>query len=350
MRRGLARLGVAAGVLVGGLVLSPAATADDGGKPQRDEVTQISDPAITESSGLALISGTLVTVNDSGGRPVVYSVDPSTGRTFRTTRFAVRQVDVEALAPADDVSVWVGDIGNNDGSRRFVTATLVALDGSGSPQTAQSYRLTYPDGVRTDAETLLCDPATGRLYIVSKRPTGGTVYAAPERLDPDRPNRLEAIGDVAPLITDGAFLPDGRHVVLRQYGRAIVYTFPQLEDVGAFALPQQRQGEGLAVVDESTLWLSSEGPNQAVLRVSLPDQVLDAIVETTPSETPSATATPSSSLSPSTDPGSPTDGGDAAGGAASEGGPTMVVLILGGVVIAGAVGLVLLLRHRRPWH
>lgn len=348
MREVLAGLGVAAGLLVAGLAVSPAAAADEGGEPERDEVTRISDPAITESSGLALISGTLVTVNDSGGRAVLYSVDPGTGRTFRTTRFAVRQVDVEAIAPADDVSVWVGDIGNNDGSRPFVTATLVALDGSGSPQTAQTYRLTYPDGIRTDAETLLCDPVTGRIYLVGKRPTGGTVYAAPETLDPDRPNRLEAVGDVAPLITDGAFLPDGHHVVLRQYGRAIVYTFPELDEVGAFALPQQRQGEGIAVVDESTLLLSSEGPNQAVLQVTVPDDVLTAIVETTPSESPSATTSPSDSASASAEPGPPTGDGDPAADDVSEGDLTTVMMVLGGVVVVAAVGLVLVLRRRYP--
>jgi hypothetical protein len=149
------------------------------------------------------------------------------------------------------------------------------------------YDLAYPDGPH-NAETLMSDPTTGRLYVATKETLGGTLYAAPARLDPERPNELEPLGEVLPIATDGAFLPDGKHLVIRNYAVAAVYAFPSLERVDDFQLPSQPQGEGLAVDADGSLLLSSEGVHSKVLRVSLP--------ATTASPTPSA----SGSISPST--------------------------------------------------
>ena len=109
-----------------------------------------------------------------------------------------------------------------------------------------SYELVYPDGPR-DAESLLADPATGRLYVVSKGVFGGSLYAAPERLSAGRPNRLEEVGPVLAIATDAAFFPDGRHIIVRNYTEAAVYSWPELVEVGRFGLPDQQQGEGIAV-------------------------------------------------------------------------------------------------------
>ncbi len=46
------------------------------------------------------------------------------------------------------------------------------------------YDLVYPDGPH-NAETLMTDPTTGRLYVATKEVLGGTLYAAPSNLDPD---------------------------------------------------------------------------------------------------------------------------------------------------------------------
>jgi hypothetical protein len=79
------------------------------------------------------------------------------------------------------------------------------------------------------------------------------------------------------LATDGAFFPDGRHVVLRDYTRAIVYTFPGLEQVGVVPLPEQQQGEGIAVADDGRLVVSSEGLHAPVYAVDLPADVAQAV-------------------------------------------------------------------------
>ena len=130
-----------------------------------------------------------------------------------------------------------------------------------------SYELVYPDGAR-DAESLLAHPVTGRLYVASKEIFGGLLYEAPAELDPKGPNRLRELGEVLPIATDAAFFPDGRHLVVRSYDRARIYGFPSLEPVADLDLPQQKQGEGIAVTADGDLLVSTEGQNTEVLRVA----------------------------------------------------------------------------------
>ena len=81
-----------------------------------------------------------------------------------------------------------------------------------------------------------------------------------------------------PIATDAAFFPDGRHIIVRNYSEAAVYSWPELEEVGRFGLPDQQQGEGIAVDPlDGTIYASSEGLHAPVLRISLPPAVRSAM-------------------------------------------------------------------------
>jgi len=230
------------------------------------------DPAIVESSGLAVVGGAFVTTNDSGDTGRVFTVDPATGRTTGVTHWAADPTDTEAIAPAGHGQVWVGDIGDNSADRDSIEVARVPVGPGERSVHPTTYELAYPDRAH-NAETLLCDPRTGRLYVATKDVFGGQLYAAPTRLDADHVNALTAVAPVLPIATDGAFLPDGRHLVLRDYGRAVVYSFPAMEAVASFELPDQEQGEGIAVDARDHVFVSSEGQAQPVLRVPLPAKV-----------------------------------------------------------------------------
>jgi hypothetical protein len=326
---------LAAAAAVG--VAAPAVASADARQP----VFRWQDPQITESSGLVVVDGRFVTANDSGNSATLYVVDPATGQDVTTVTWARHQVDVEALAPGPDGSVWVGDIGDNQANRRWIVATRVPADGS----PATSYVLRYPGGAAHDAETLLAHPVTGRLYVVTKSLTGGDVLAAPKRLATGRPNLLRPVGSVAGWLTDGAFWPDGRHVVLRDYGRASVYTFPGLELLGSFGLPRQPQGEAIAVSPDERVFVSSEGVGTPVWEVTVPKQLRAAMASSTGTASSSPAALPAAgSGSPSAEasPGAstPSSGGTQNGGSAADdgsGGPSPWA-----VVVAVLVGLGLL--------
>jgi hypothetical protein len=230
---------------------------------------RLEDPRIVESSGLVATRGRVVTVNDSGDGGRVFTVDPADGRTVGVTSWEGDPDDVEALAPAGPGEVWVGDIGDNRGVRDTIRLLRVPVGTGERTVTPETVELAYRGGGR-DAEALLAHPVTGRVYVVTKGVLAGEVHAVPADLDGPGPHRMRQVGQVTGIVTDGAFLPDGRHLVLRTYTRAVVYAFPSLEQVGAWDLPEQEQGEGLAVLPDGSLLLSSEGQGSEVLREELP--------------------------------------------------------------------------------
>lgn len=318
------------------LWISAALTGSSG-----EEVTRFADPAIVESSGLVAWGDSFLTVNDSGDTGRVFVVDAATGRTLREVAWTPDPVDVEALAPADGDAVWVGDIGDNLANRDSVRLTRVALDGSA----VSAYDVRYPDGP-ADAETLLRHPGTGQLFVITKSVFGGRVLAAPTSMGQDRPTGpvpvLQDLGAVAGLATDGAFFPDGRHLIVRNYTRAFVYAFPTLDLVGAFDLPEQEQGEGLAVAGPGSVYLSSEGVAAPILRVSLPAQLRADMRANTGSEAPEQAGNPSAA--PSDPP--PIPAGAPAETTPTRGVPRTAWLLIGAGVCA-AVLLTANLRRRR---
>lgn len=288
MQHLLASLAIAAPLTMG-VVVTPS-------PPAGHQVFRFQDQRINEASALVVDDGLFVTLNDSGHTGDVFVVDRD-GRTVGVTHWSDDPDDAEALAPGGPGFVWVGDIGDNTGRRSTVEIARVPVGRGERTVHPTTYELTYPDGA-TDAETLLRDPKSGRLYIASKNVFGGVLYAVPEHLDASASNRLRAIGRVLPVATDGAFLPDGEHLLVRNYTTAVLYDWPSLQPVGRLRLPSQRQGEGIGVAADGRVYVSSEGLRAPVLEVSVPPRIRAALAGPTTPE-PSASASPEPSVASS---------------------------------------------------
>ncbi len=100
----------------------PHATINDGSCTYNltiynPEVRFLLPDEINESSGLAFMDGKALTINDSGGLPVVYAFDTITGDIIqRITIEGASNVDWESLA-MDEQYLYIGDFGNNQGNR-----------------------------------------------------------------------------------------------------------------------------------------------------------------------------------------------------------------------------------------
>ncbi len=251
----------------------------------------ISDPRITESSGLAASHshpGVYWTHNDSGDGPYVYAIDAATGRTL--AKVALRGVtarDCEAISIGPDGDIYLGDIGDNLGGAwpevwiyRFPEPAVLR------DQTVDAIRYTvrYQGGPR-NAESLMVDPRTERVYIASKNEDGGGLYQGPARLSPSGINLFRRIADV-PWVTDGAFSPDGSRLVLRGYFGATDYRWHDGRPtrIGPIDLPLQQQGESVTYTpDGRALMVGSEGESSEVWRVPLSGDDLPASVAAKPS-------------------------------------------------------------------
>lgn len=332
---------VVAAVLLATPFLLGAAAVPDG--PRATVVTKFQDPEIIESSGLVVAGNLAVTTNDSGDSGRVFTVSLATGRTVGVTNWSAGPEDVEALAPAGDGEVWVADIGDNPGSRSSIEVARVPFGEENRDVDVGSVVLRYPDGPQ-DAESLLSHPRTGQLFVISKTFLGGTVYAAPRDLSSGESHRLRARGSVIGMATDAAFFPDGKHLIVRSYTRAVVYAWPSLEVVGGFGLPSQEQGEGVAVSSAGAVFLSSEGLQAPLLRLNLP-RAIRRVVTPPPASSPSPSPTDSPTERPAERPS--TEPRDEAPAGVEQDAPREVwPWVIGGTF--GLAALVVLIRSLRP--
>jgi hypothetical protein len=275
------RTGVLVACLLGGPVAagSPGAMdtvlADAGNAPRRHVVFSITSPLITESSSLEVSTvhpGLVYTANDSGGSATVYALDASDGALVgETSLTGVTAVDIEAMAIGADGTLVVGDIGDNTGDRNSVALYRLAQPGRGN-SSVQPVRvaLTYRGGPR-DAESLLYESRTGRVYVVSKLLGGAKVYRSPPDVFSHRHATLVPVASAPPLATDATFLDGYRYALVRSYFSAVVYRFPSWQRVEDFDLPLQPQGESVAALPgDKTVLIGSEGKRSKVLRFRLP--------------------------------------------------------------------------------
>jgi hypothetical protein len=265
---------------------------------QADDAPTVGTEDLTEVSGIALSrqsEGVLWAHNDSGGAAEVFAVGLDGADRGRVAIEGVEAFDWEdmALAPGPDGAdrLYLGDIGDNNGARDEIVVHRLAEPpvppagiAAGTTAGAEPLTLTYADGPR-DAETLLADPSTGDLLVVSKQWDGGAVgvYRVPAEATPGTPVAMERVGDVPALagemVTGGDVSPDGSLVALRTYFGVQVWDRGAGQTV-ADALagepcdapaPFEVQGEALAFTPDGRGYVTiAEGASPRVNRFHLP--------------------------------------------------------------------------------
>ncbi len=337
--RAAAALVLAAGLCVAGPAL--AATA-----PASSALFTYRDPAINESSGIAPSSfdDTVYTQNDSGDAARFFRVDARGNTIAVYTLRGASNVDWEDMATGDDAAgepvLYFADIGDNDHNRKEIAVYAVPEPhGPSADVTWTRYRFTYPDGPH-DAEALLVDPRTRRIYIATKELLkNGKVYEAPASPSPTDVNPLTSIGTDPPLTTSGDFAPDGSRVVLLTYVGAI-----WADDVGApwhrLDVPLPPQAEAIAYThDGSSVLVGGEGRHSAVYRAPAPEPRSPTSTSPKPAGQPSDAATPGAAA-PSAQPSASSQSH------AREWGSRMLVIAIIGVFALLLVAIFVVCRRR----
>jgi len=264
----------------------------------------VAEADITEASGLAASRenpGVLWMHNDSGGDPEVFAVGLDGAARGRFALEGAEATDWEDMAlgpgpgPDDDVDeLYLGDIGDNDSQRDDVTVYRVAeptvADGDAGDRAlgdVQSLTLTYADGAR-DAETLLADPVTGDLFVVSKQWDGSPagVYRIPAdavAAPTDAPVTMERTADATvpagELATGGDISADGSLIAIRTYQSVLLWDRAPDQTVGEAlagepcksAATSEMQGEAVAILPDATGYITvSEGQNPPLHHFALP--------------------------------------------------------------------------------
>jgi hypothetical protein len=283
-RRLAAGTGLALTLVLGNALPASAQPADPTAPVTR---CQLTDPQLTEVSGLVEVGDRMLVHNDGGDSLDVYVLD-RTCAVVTVHSAPVDPYDPEDLALAVDGTVWLADTGDNTGTRPTVALLTLHADGSSSV-----YRLAYPDGPR-DVEALLLAP-DDTPYLVTKEVLGASaVYRPVSALVEDGTVGLTEVGGVdfvltgtpgGPvgragqlMVTGGAVSPDERYVALRTYTDAYVWPLTGSDIAGALAgeprrvaLPEAAQGEAVSFTgDSSALVVAGEGLPSDVTVVPLP--------------------------------------------------------------------------------
>ncbi len=275
---------------------APQALAPDSGFREPVFLANLQNRKINESSGIIAsrrTPGIFWTHNDSGDGPNLFATDRR-GRSLATfTVPGATNVDWEDIAAGpergDRATLYIGDIGDNGGSRDDTAVYRILepkVDSNKPGQTGQTakaekFPYRYADG-HHDAETLLVDPKTEEIFIIIKTDSGlSSVYKFPLPLTPNRVATLQKVATVTftnplrfrgravgKLATGGDISPDRRHIAIRTYtdgfewniqpGQAIddaLRTRPR-----EFAVPWIGQFESLCYsLDGRFLFTTSEG-------------------------------------------------------------------------------------------
>ena len=186
---------------------------------------------IDEASGLAAsvnINGYLWTHQDSGQPASLYLVSTD-GKTIREYNIpGASNHDWEDVAkgpgPKDGTNyLYIGDIGNNN---LPMTETNVIYripeigNANASFDGSQLERITfkYPDGPR-DAETLLLDPVTRDIFVISKESSQTGIYRLAYPQSTTQVITAEKTGSIpsVSLATSGDIASDGAEILIRTY-------------------------------------------------------------------------------------------------------------------------------------
>ncbi|MDX6294387.1 MAG: hypothetical protein QOH50_3462 [Kribbellaceae bacterium] len=283
--------------LAGAVIPAPAGAAGMTGSvdlatpsPAAKKLFTIHDSRIKESSGLIKsqkYAGTWWTSNDSGDTARIFGVNQN-GDVKAVLTFKAPVQDVEALAIDSDGTIYIADIGDNKSSRQMISVYTIPEPAKLENQRMKFHRydFVYPDGAH-DAETLLIQPDTHRLYLVTKVANGkGAFYAAPAQASVKGTNDLTRLADAPPGITDGTFLPDGKSLVLRSYVDIALLSWGPKPNVQARSAVPLSQGESVAIGPSTTsLVVGSEGANSIVYQVQIPVRKATSTAAATPTAT-----------------------------------------------------------------
>ena len=233
----------------------------------------------TELSGLARSrDGTFWTHNDSGDGPRLFHLSGTGALLGEVTLQGATAVDWEDIAIRGH-TLYVGDIGDNAAQRPDIAVYKVA-EGTAN---ATKLTLRYPDGAH-DAETLLVDPRSGGLAIVTKDFGGNSgVYVAahPSATATTTLRRAARLRlGLGGLATAGDVSADGRVIVVRTYtgfvawerrrGDSLARAMRRTPCAGRVSLAREGQGEALALTADGGAFLTvPEGLNPVIRRYAV---------------------------------------------------------------------------------
>ena len=244
-----------------------------------DTLSASLSPSINETSGVILVKGKYWTHNDSGNQPLLFQFDPVGGQVTKSIEIeGVNNKDWEAIAH-DNSHIYIGDFGNNLGSRDDLVIYKFPTDelDSASIKNIEAIAFKFPDQSRFahsynhnfDLEAMLVLDETIYLFTKNWANKKCKLYRLKNTSGEQVAEYISEF-DSKGLITDASFDPENRMIVLlgynyHNYNTPFVWLLTNFNDDNPFAgkktrfnLDLNRQVEGICFIGKGQYLLTSE--------------------------------------------------------------------------------------------
>ena len=190
-------------------------------------IKEIKKDKFEELSGIAfskIHQGVFYGHIDSGGEAAVYIFNSEGEELGKIELEKATNRDWEdiAVGPGPDGKsyIYIGEIGDNAAIHSEVIIYRIPEPEKLKPESEvkpEKIKLIYPGGAR-DAETLMVDPISGDIYIISKRDKKNTIYCLPAGRFKEKKAVLEKMGELNFTSSVGGDISaDGNQILIKSY-------------------------------------------------------------------------------------------------------------------------------------
>ncbi len=259
-------------------------------------VGTIDSKEINESSGIVASrcqKNVLWTHNDSGDDAFIFAINEK-GKQLGTWKITdAKNYDWEDIATIKDEKgncfLYLGDIGNNKLNRSEMTIYRVkepktsdsikdsSKKNPNKTESAEAIKFKYTEG-NQDAETLLVNPKTNEIYVLTKVLVGASeVFKIGKNGKADKIAEFSVPALPNGFLTGGEISPDGTKIVICDYFNAYEIVLPKKaknfdeiwkETVVTISLGERKQGEAICYsADGKSIYATSEKKNSPLIMV-----------------------------------------------------------------------------------
>ena len=244
--------------------------------------------SIKENSGLDFFNDRVLTINDSGNSSEIFEINKETGKIKNIFKTDLINNDWEAIT-SDSTSLYIGDFGNNAGTRKDLTVYKIPFDSAvraSSSNNAQSIPFYYPEqkdftpkNLNNDFDTEAMIFLNGKIHIFTKEwaSKSTTHYVIDPLLTEKQATQKIEKQFTGFTVTDAAYFNQKLYLVGYTKKAEVFLTIFNESEPGIFFKEKPRkyylgssisigQIEGIAV-DKDGIYISGEEFNLPILKV-----------------------------------------------------------------------------------
>ena len=238
----------------------------------------ISDIALSkkldETSALEIVSNTLITINDSGNKPVLFYLDKKGNILNERKLDCCKNNDWESLA-ADKNHIYIADFGNNYDTRKNLSIIKIPIQKS-SNEIAEVINFLYPEQKKFkriyrrseyDAEALISFEDKLLIFTKNKRKKITEIYSLPKNGGNYQAKKIGSLNTDS-IVTGGDYDKATNTLALTstikfdEYYVLIITDFSlnnKNQKIDMYEIPiGKTQVEAIKIIDPTTFWITSE--------------------------------------------------------------------------------------------